>query len=259
MNWKATVGRVSIFPTVVGGGRSAQADYSAVFKQDPTAYNANIVGGISNAQGQYDGFSAVCSIQPLRIDFTLTAPQPEGQPVPSGLPLIEDPAQLKSGLQRIIGSIVAGAIEIPAARVAVFLQLTKLVKDIREGNEVISQTLPPGYVLPLHRESDVILQINQPQDSAVVPNLRLNFVTRWSLDNMKVLTLPIGAPGGETLAAPATIAPFLTDFTAVNIVFDNNTVPRETPLGKEESSKGLQELLEGIPTKSGIPVKFGDS
>lgn len=259
MKWKATAGRLTLFPTVEASKRSAKETFELVIGAEPSGYDgARQTAGISTARGTYEGFALTCTTQPLRIDFILSVLIDPNSFVPGVLPLIEDAESLRVALNNLRDLIVSKSDSLPSTRVAFSMQLTSPVGTLQEGNALISKTVPEGYALPLADENEVIFQMNRPRQSERVPTMRLNFLTRWSLDVMKVLAIPASGQAGQTHSSHQSIGSLVTDFTVVNIALDNNTMPQTVALSSDELSAALHELLDNAPNKNSALVTLGE-
>jgi len=51
--------------------------------------------------------------------------------------------------------------------------------------------------------------------------------------------------------------PFRAELLAVNLVFDNNSVPREVAFTRLEMVQLMRELIDGMPQRNGANVKLG--
>lgn len=250
MIWHAATGRVTLFPTPQKVVLSAEELFREAFGCAPEAYSTNTTSNTSNAQGPHKDMAAVCSIQPARIDLGFIPRAPDSSGPSSQLLLIEDPAQLKAELGALVDNLSAVLPRIPCTRVAIFIQLTRVVADTTEGNAAIRGTLPEGFALPLTDEDNVIFQMNRQSPSRVSHQMRFNFITRWSLDNMKLLNVPVSRVGvGD--AASLGAESLVVDLIASNIVFDNNTVPSELVLDADQVTEILHELLNRTPRDNG--------
>jgi hypothetical protein len=243
--WLATAGRISLFTTPTGGQQSAATLFKAIVGTEPEAFDKVPVAGgaLSNARGPFDDFSLTCSVAPLRIDLTLMAARPSSFFPGAPFQFMDDPAKLLSSLERLRDGIVGQAQLVEATRVAMFLQMTHSAKDVRAGNDVLKSVLPIDYVLPLTDEEDVIIQINRKQESTGTAATRMNFITRWSVELTKVLNLEVGSTNLSR-------APITADYFFVHVVFDNNTVPRESILSSDELKALLSELISGTPSRN---------
>jgi len=252
MLWNASVGRITLFPAPEGGKQSAQDIFRVAFGKDPAGYAVE-QSGASTARGEFNSMRCNCAVQLARIDLTLTPLATS----PLEIALIKSPLVLKSSLEMIVRAV--SDLKIPATRVAVSMQLTRIVPSNREGNETILSVLPSGYALPLKDETDVVLQINHRQTSAAHPDVKLNFLTKWTVDDITVLALPVAGQPGVEHSFPAGIESLVRSYTAVNVLFDNNTAPRSAPLTHAQASATLPELLGGMPTCNGVPIKFEET
>jgi hypothetical protein len=244
--WLATAGRISVFPTPTGGQQSATALFKAIAGTEPTAVDAQSGGdglpSSSNARGPFADFMLTCTVAPLRIDFTLTSSRPSAFVFGAPFQLIDNPNALLSSFAKLQRGIVEQAQILEVTRVALFLQLTQSVKDVRTANDLIKRVIPANYVLPLTDEQDFILQINSRQNSTSMPSAQLNFVTRWSVEHTKVFMQP--------MAPDVTIGTITADYFFVHVVCDNNTLPGESILRSDELDRVLSELISGTPSRN---------
>jgi hypothetical protein len=250
MTWNATAGRITFFPTPQGTKLSVAELYAIAFGVEPDAHATNSTSATSSAQGVFkDVMMATCSIQPVRIDLGFLPREQESSAPTLDVPSIEDVGMLRTELGRLIDHLSAALDRIPCTRAAVFVQLTRIVPTVKEGNAAIRESLPKGFELPLVDEDNVVFQMNKVHKSKTSNALKLNFITRWSLDNIKLINLPLVQNAGvETV---------VVNFVAANIAFDNNTAPGDRVLGSDELTEVLHELLNRMPENNGVSAELG--
>jgi hypothetical protein len=193
-NWKPLLGRITFLTSVPsvgnGTGLSALDLYKAVWQADPDNFQKQAPGVFplsSQAQGNINSLSVKCSVQPIRIDFTIAPIQSSA--ILKSIPLIDDPEKLKPEFARIIKALDHNKLKIVATRVACFVQLAHLISNFVDANKIITSILPEAYRLTLSGEEDFVLQINHPRQSGFSPQLQMNFVTQWATNRLNLLTL----------------------------------------------------------------------
>jgi hypothetical protein len=189
--WKVQAARITVFPLLASGTppKSALDLYKAVWGKDPDSFQNQPPGGSpfpnSVAQGAAGKLSRVCQIQPIRVDFTFgPAMLLEG----SALPSIEDTSFLKNEMTGLVGSIDNAFQQMPSNRVAVYLQLGREANDYEAGNKAILETMWKHQKVSLKNEEDFLLQINSTRQSISDPSLKLNFITKWSVERIPTAT-----------------------------------------------------------------------
>src|SRR5712664_476757 len=89
----------------------------------------------------------------------------------------------------------------------------------------------------------------KPRFEPKVENIKLHFLTKWSVENYQVasLALPIeGMPGPMAATLGALATPRLQTYIGATVGFDYNSVHHVRPLTSEEQSFLLGECLNQI-------------
>jgi hypothetical protein len=242
--WKALNGRITLFPTVPVAAPLPPAFelYRLVWGSEPENFQKQSNPLLPTvAQGRSNGIAAQLLSQPNRIDFSLLPTAAPGATMTS-IDLIEDTRQFHAELVRIIDVLAKGAISNPVLRVALNVQFVSLKNDVVETNKMLMTVMPVQYRVKLTDEEDFAFQINLPQESDRVENIRMNFVKTWRAQRLQVVSMAIVATG---VPVPATNIPpqvETKEFIAASVNFDNNNVPA----GPLNSSQQSQLLLEGL-------------
>lgn len=255
--WKALVGRVSLFPASPTSftSLSALSLYRSIWNGDPDNFQkqANPLAP-TIAQGRRGEMAVTFSTHPTRIDLNLSpAPPAPSQMAQMLLRLIEDTSKLHTGLIEIIDAIGRGTIDGSVARVALNLQFLVLQQDFVEANKILAAVIPDRYGIKIADERDLIFQINQPYASRKISGIRMNAVTKWSVDQLQILTFSVqaGGTGAPSLANAASMMPQTKIFTAASVNFDinSNISPDNSPLSCEDQSSLLREALATVAQK----------
>jgi hypothetical protein len=162
--------------------------------------------------------------------------------------LIEDASQFRAELLAIIGVVGRGAISGHFNRVALNVQFLALAESPAEANKALTTVIPSQHGVKITDEEDFIFQINQPFLSREAEGIKMNFITKWSVDRIQVLTFAVQAGGaqGPGLANAASIMPQQVTFTAASVSFDINNVPAESAFSAPSQSSLLREALTAI-------------
>lgn len=182
-----------------------------------------------------------CFAHPTRIDLNLSpVPPPTGTAEPE-LVFIQDTDQLYTELKRIIKVLAEGIISSSISRIALGLQFVAVKRDSLEANKTLIQTMPQQYRMKVTNEEDFIFQVNRPRKSSKVESVKMNFITKWSVENVQVISMAALA-GGAPMSAGA---PWIKNFLAASVSFDNNTFAdfARRPLTPGEQSQLLDESL----------------
>jgi hypothetical protein len=236
--WKAQLGRITLFPIIPAGADvSSAADlYKRVWASDPDNYQKQPQAGLpfapSFAQGSYSGLIVSCSVHPIRIDFSLSPPT-----LGPSLNLIEDTKQFHEVLARTIPSVVE-ATTTTVNRAACLAQFANVTANYRNANALMLKSLPTQYALRLSDEEDFILQLNRPR---AVGELRMNFVTKWSVERLQVLSLQVG-PG---VIQSSGLNQLVSEHIVGTVLLDNNN-SATARLSKDQLSFVLTEALRGV-------------
>jgi hypothetical protein len=190
--WKALFGRITLFPAPETSPSLPSADklYVSIWGREADNYQRQSNALMPTvAQGKLDGVAAVCSVQPARIDFTLMPLVPQNALATPSLDLIENASQLHSELMRIIEIIGKEGVSCPSSRVAFSAQFLKSRESIAEANRSLTNVIPAQYRIQITDEEDFIFQINRPRVSRNVESVKMNIITKWSVDQLQVMSL----------------------------------------------------------------------
>jgi len=249
--WKSSGGRITLFPSAVSSpSLSALELYRQVWGEEPDGFQKQPNPLMpSVAHGNHNGLKAGCFAQPARIDFNLTppsSPQEEAQEDAS-FPLIEDTALLRAELLRIIAAADRNAALNSVVRVALGVQFLVLKPSSAEANFVLTASIPERYGVKITDEEDFIFQINRPYASRSADGIKTNFITKWSVDRLQVITLAVQVGGPTTSTqTPASGSQTAQQFIAASVNFDINNVQTASPLPNGQPASMLREALTAV-------------
>jgi hypothetical protein len=247
--WKSSGGRITLFPAVSSPPPSALELYRQVWGKEPDGFQKQANPLLpSVAHGNHNGLKAGCLAQPTRIDFNLTpgpSRQDEAQEDAS-FPLIEDTALLRDELSRIIDVVGHNASLSPVVRVALGIQFLALKPSSAEANAVLTASIPERYGVRITDEEDFIFQINQPYSSRSAQGIRANFITKWSVDRLQILTFALQTGGPITTAQIPASGSQTVQFIAASVNFDVNNVQTAIPLPNGQPASLLREALSAV-------------
>ena len=158
---------------------------------------------------------AMCSVHPTRIDLNLLPPAPPSSFGQARIPSFEDGSNFRPSLKRIIDVVGKGAVTDAVSRVAITLQFASLCPTISEANSVLTLAMPERYRMQIADEEDLIFQINVPRIVRDIADIRMNYITKWSVDRLQFVSFSVGAP------LPTAHREFIT----ANVLFDINNAP----------------------------------
>jgi hypothetical protein len=238
--WKALNGRITLFPTGPQSIPSAADLYRAVWDTEPDAFQKqpNPLQP-TVAQGRRKEMGATCLAHVTRVDFNLSpvlVPSQTGEPKIS---LIEDTSQLFSELKEIIKKISGGIKVSSVSRVALYLEFVTVRANVLEANKALTGVMPEQYRISVTDEEDFIFQVNRPRKSGKVEGLRMNFVTKWSVENVQVMVALSALAGGPPIPGAAS---WVNNFLTASVSFDYNNLA-DRPLTTEQQSQLLNECL----------------
>jgi hypothetical protein len=248
--WKSSGGRITLFPAVVSAPPpSALELYRQVWGEEPDGFQkqANPLTP-SVAHGNHNGLKAGCFAQPARIDFNLTpssSPQHEAQEGES-FPLIEDTALLRSELLRIIDAVAQTAALNSVVRVALGVQFLALKPSFTEANAALTASIPKQYGIKVTDEEDFVFQVNRPYTSRSTGGIKTNFITKWSVDRLQIMTLAVQVGGPATSAQTPASGSQTAQFIAASLNFDVNNVQTASPLPNGQPASMLREALTAV-------------
>lgn len=146
---------------------------------DPDEEHKRAREGESQHVGKFDGWQLRLIVRPGRVDWFLDADNREAVENPESLLLSGGPFDtalepLSKLADKWLGMRPA------VSRLAFGVILIQPVNDPRFGYMKISEYLPNVQIDP-DNSSDFFYQINRPRDSAKIPGLRINRLTKWSV------------------------------------------------------------------------------
>lgn len=153
---------------------------------------------ILQEEGAFSGGKLMLSIQPLRIDWTLS-PSPSQQQELDALPTIG----LVSDSLRVFSELIERWIQSesfpPVKRIALGTILLHPVENGKQGYEQLSAYLP-AIQLDTEHSSDFSYQINRPRASVSgLADLKINRVSRWSVALMRAGSIAVGPQTVESV------------------------------------------------------------
>jgi hypothetical protein len=245
--WKVQAARITVFPLLASGSppKSALDLYKSVWGKDPDSFQNQVLSGSpfpnSIAQGVVGKLSRSCQSQLIRADFTFG---PAAATVGSALPSVEDTDFLSTEMMGLIGSIDNAFQQTPLNRVASYMQLGQEASDYRQANQIVSGAMWQHQKVSLNDEEDFVLQINRTDSDATDRSIKLNFITKWSVERVQVMTFftqmsPDGGPGVAN-------APTVIEKIIPTIALDNSNMPLQKPFDQNETGRVLSELFRGV-------------
>lgn len=242
--WKAFSGRITLFPAMPSSSLPSVLDlYRHIWGGEPDSFKkqANVLAP-AVAQGKRDGLIVNCVTQLARIDFNLSAAS--SQETQMTVALIDHPIGFFDELKRIIDIFDKSPLSINVPRVALNLHFLNLNPNHAEANKAVTKIIPDRYGVTVTNEEDFIFQINQPEMSRKFQDIRMNFITKWSVERFQILTISIPT-GGVAMGVGMTSPSRQTEktFIASRVIFDNNNIPKHDLTGKEQSTL-LHEALD---------------
>jgi hypothetical protein len=239
--WKTLASRVTLFPIGTSSPPSALELYQKVWGQPDNFQKPSSALAPAVAQGTNGDVMVACSVHPMRVDFNFFAPFPSSIVEEERPPVLEDATHLRAELERIIGNVVCGGdLGILASRVAINAQFVLLCTNATESNKALISVMPKQYRMQITDEEDFIFQINRPQNHPDIQNVRMNYITKWSTDRIRLGSLFL--PTNGSLTVPST----RREFIVASVTFDNNNVPVIQSLGNKEQSSLLYEGLNAL-------------
>jgi len=215
---------------------------------------------VAMAQGRKGNLNATCTVAPNRVDFGLS---PVNQPSMGSEPklnLIDDSTVFHSELLRIINELGTGAIKVPDQfdRAALFVQFASIEPNVMEANRAISATIPERYRPKLTNEEAFVLQVNLPRAIPQHDDVRVNFLTKWSVEQFQVFSLAVQAGGfqGGASAQAGMLAPRIQSFLGACITFDCS-LASVAKTGLLDRERRAATFLEGLRLVSNALVESG--
>jgi hypothetical protein len=197
-------------------------------------------GAIFQASGPYAGGQLGLSAMTLgeaRVDLVLAAARPS-------IDTVGTIQHARETIWPLIEKLLS--VKIPARRLAFWNAHRMDVPDLQTGYKVLSELLPSVKIDPLE-SSDFYYQINRPRLSSVVPGLKINRLSKWSVMAIQPMELAfsIPAPGGQTATPPQVVSSSSGKAAMfVRLESETNTASENIkPLDPTTTVKLAQELL----------------
>jgi hypothetical protein len=227
MPWAVNQLRLTAFPTPAAVIRTPDWwSQLAGRAADQTAHNAK--QAVFEAAGTFADGVLTLRIQPLRIDWLYTPPPPEGMPAFHEVvgPLGTAVEQFAPAIDRWFGLEDCPDL----ARLAFGSVLLDTVDSREAGYRQLGRFLPA--ITLDENSSDFSYQINRPRQSAVIHDLKINRVSKWSVGKFQAF-----------VASDAGIA-FADRSFACRLETDINSDPEYgRPVPKAELTAVFRELV----------------
>lgn len=232
--WQVETLRFTLFPS----GEAPVADpgwWREVVGEEPEEELNRPRQGVRRQAGPYGEGTLSLSVQPVRVDWVIQHPQPEGE-LPPTFPAIGPFPEILAVLREVVGRWLASGSCPQAQRVALAGVLLQPVSDRHEGYRQLSLYLSK-VELDTNGSRDFLYQINRRRASQVgVTDLEVNRLSRWSVASWQ---------SGQALVAKGRLAKQVSvgqDF-ACRLQFDVNTVPEyQGRLSASEVADVVEEL-----------------
>src|SRR5258706_9182327 len=85
-------------------------------------------------------------------------------------------------------------------RVATYVQVISTEGNATEANKALVSIIPEQYRIVLGSEEEFILQVNRPCMSEQVEGLKLNLITKWSVESFQVISISVSDTRTPTAA-----------------------------------------------------------
>jgi hypothetical protein len=242
--WKVFRCRISLFPAMPPSSPlpSALELYRHIWDSDPDSFHKQDNALVpTRAKGKRGGLLVNCVVQPARIDFNITPP-PSKAPKKT-VELIDDPSNLRGELIRIIDSFEKDYVANPVWRVALILHFLNPKPSYVEANRALTEAIPDLYGVTVTNEEEFIFQINRPHIDEKVPDIRMNFIMKWSVDKLQTWTFSIPTGGVPVQAGMTPPVSQPETVIAASVLFEKNNIPTRALSGKEQSTL-LHEALD---------------
>lgn len=245
-DWKPLSGRIGLGANapLVPGTVSVIKLYSEAFGSDPQNFQqAQNPLMASVAQGTTFGMASNCILAPGRLDFNLNPMTPSGAISELKMQLIETDDAFYSQLLHIADSIGSGKIATPQEfdRPTVFAQFASIESDWTSANKVLSRVIPERYRPKLDAEEAFALQINHPKSiESGGESIRLNFVTKWSVEQFQVISFGMATGGFAGSVQPGLLQPQIQSFLGACLTFDCSVAMPSTIPGKKFFTRDQQ-------------------
>lgn len=261
-NWKAIAARITLFPNLEATTvqqQSALAWYKEMWGSDPQSFqDAPVPNFPSNARGIVGSLQVTCIKNLNRIDFNFLPPplQSEAQPrVPNQIQTIDNAAQLHNELRKTAEHAAESLIANAYTGFALFLHFAAPdQQDIVQANKSLLSAIPKQYRPELTDEEDFVLQLNRPYASPHVDGIRTNFIVKWSIDRIRVLSFGFPLSGMAPGISPQGMSQ--RDFITPAVTFETNNMPQgsDTRLNPNQVAS---LLLEGLSTVNQSQQQIG--
>jgi hypothetical protein len=208
--------RATVFPAV-GTTPAPDTWWRAATNTDPSSRTSKPATREHTEEGPFAGAQLVLTINPLGIiQWELGTPVPEDIPtsLPTAGPFLEKTSEFLQVLDRWFPHCP------PASRIACGINALLPADGHRQAYEALQPLLRTVTIDP--DSSELLYRINRPRPSGVVPDLRINRLSAWSVLKVRM------ALNQEPTPASGPFERVIFEEYACRVSLDINTVPTFT-------------------------------
>jgi hypothetical protein len=255
--WKPLLGRVTLFSAAPLSSVSALDLFKAIWSGEPDSYQRSVNPlQPTVAQGLRNAMLANCVVQINRVDLSLQPSPARTTKIAHPVATIDDTVVFNRSLNQIIDAIRKGIIPGAMNRVALYLHFASFgSRTFAEANRIVMEVIPKNLGVAISEEEDFIFQINRPQQSGKIADIKLNALTKWSVDRVQLFTLNISTPGisvQQIVPAPPEAQTFITPA----VIFDNNS-QLEKMATSFDANQQADLLIEALGIASKMQKEIG--
>lgn len=236
-SWGAQSVRSTLFTNAFDAARVDEV-FLRAYRQQPSNYQG-APPGMAFAPSQASGVDKLGQVAvqkyPGRVDFLLTPNIVPAQSLGT-LPTIKDIHGAFDLIQHIVSEII-GADQV-LTRIAFSAEFGESASIVDDANRVIVGILP--FAIQLNDELDFSLQMTRRLNSSVVKDLKLNFLSRWTVLRVQQIAIP-----QYTLPGVAAF-PAVPNFFISQCSFEVNTVVEGTAVAGANAPAIFREMREKV-------------
>jgi hypothetical protein len=225
--WQAESLRLTAFPTP-GYPTTPRSWWIDILGEPPEKKSERPKEGVLTEEGPFEGGRLLLGIAPFRIDWIFTASDPTQTIGPFSQALDAFLLPTRKWLQQAPSLL----------RMAFGPVFVNPVNSREEGYRRISQVLPAIAIDP-EGSSDFLYQINRRRTSTVLPDLRINRVSKWSVRALALSQLRL-----SQLGQPLSLTSDPVLFRCRLELDVNTPQENENPLPKDKLGEVYQELVD---------------
>jgi len=111
----------------------------------------------------------------------------------------------------------------------------------KEANVALVGTIPRYDFSKIGDEEDFVFQLNEPRTIDELAGMRMNFITKWSVERFQMFVSPINLVGFAPTSTQS-----IKEFIVPSVSIDINSAPTGPLIAPRDRSVLLRSAIEGV-------------